>query len=110
MPCAHVFVLGALVEADPTFSPGEWNLVFASFVAAMFALLDGFAYFLSSRSELGARYRPIGTVSALVHSFAVLGDRFDRTGTAYVPSDSALRSPAPAPGRCASAGWRWRSS
>ena len=69
VPCAHVGRTpspGAHREANLTFTPGQWNLVFAAFTVAMFALLAGFAYFFSSRSELGARYRPIGTVSALV--------------------------------------------
>ncbi len=55
---------------------------------------------LSSRSELGARYRPIGTVSALVPvvAFVAYGllalswvTGFSYTGTSYVPSGSALQ-------------------
>ncbi len=88
------------MEANLTFTPGQWNLVFAAFVMAMFALLAGFVYFLSSRSELGARYRPIGTVSALVPlvAFVAYGllalswvTGFSYTGTSYVPSGSALQ-------------------
>lgn len=88
------------MESTLTYTVPQWNAIFAMFVVAMFALLAGFVYMISSREELSPRYRPIGLVSAIVPlvatvAYAILAlswvTGFTLAGDEYVPSDSALQ-------------------
>ena len=54
------------MESRLTFSAGQWELVLGVLVVTLFALVAGFVYTLSTRSEVGPRYRPAVTASSLV--------------------------------------------
>ncbi|HEU4675063.1 MAG TPA: bacteriorhodopsin [Motilibacteraceae bacterium] len=88
------------MESHLTYSQGEWDLILAAFVTALFAMIAGFVYFISSRNEIGSRYRPAATVSALVVGVATLAyvvlalswiTGFSLHGDTYTMSDSALQ-------------------
>jgi bacteriorhodopsin len=83
---------------------GQYMLVYYALVVAALALLASFLHSLTSREEVGPRYRP-----AVIASIAIKGVAFvsyvalilnfdlgyDRTGGGYVPNESAIGSFAP---------------
>lgn len=59
------------MESRLSFSAGQWELVLGALVVTLFALIAGFVYTLSTREEVGPRYRPAVTASSLVMIVAV---------------------------------------
>lgn len=90
------------MESHLTYSRSEWDLVLAVFVMAAFALLGGFVYLISTKSEISARYRASGLAGAVVCLVAfsayllltiswLTGFRFDAATGMFSPSDRVLQ-------------------
>jgi bacteriorhodopsin len=90
------------VESRLTFTQAQWDLVLASFVVALFALLATSVHQLTTRSEISARYRPATVAGGIVSLVAALsyatlalswitGFDFDAASRTYSASEAALQ-------------------
>jgi bacteriorhodopsin len=85
------------VEHDLTFTESQWDLVLGTLVVTLFALIAGFVYSISTRNEVGAKYRPAMTASSLVLIVATFSYialvlswlfGYKSSGGSYVPNPS----------------------